>query len=80
MGLKNKNSTGWDEVPPVILKTCVRDISCVLSVIFNKCMELCEFPKVLKKAVIVPIYKKDCHKDISNYRPISLLSVFSKIF
>ena len=38
------------------------------------------FPNILKKAVIKPIYKKDDKNDISNYRPISLLPVISKIF
>ena len=38
------------------------------------------FPDVFKLAKVKPIYKKDDHSDVSNYRPISILSVFSKIF
>ena len=34
----------------------------------------------MKRAIIRPIHKKNCTEDISNYRPISILSVISKIF
>lgn len=38
------------------------------------------FPETLKVAKVYPIYKGKDSSDISNYRPISVLSVFSKIF
>ena len=36
--------------------------------------------KSLKTAKLVPIHKEGCKTDVSNYRPISLLSCFSKIY
>jgi hypothetical protein len=36
-------------------------------------------PVQLKIAKVVPVFKSDCKEDLNNYRPISLLSVFSKI-
>jgi hypothetical protein len=33
----------------------------------------------LKYSIIKPLYKKGNKKDVSNYRPISLLTSFSKI-
>ena len=36
-------------------------------------------PDKLKIARVIPVYKKCARDDISNYRPISLLSVFNKI-
>ena len=39
-----------------------------------------QFPKELKRAKIVPIYKKKLKTDPGNYRPVSILSIISKIF
>ena len=36
------------------------------------------FPSVLKTAKVVPVFKKDCKLDYSNYHPISLLSNIEK--
>jgi hypothetical protein len=38
------------------------------------------FPERLKYAVIKPIFKNGDRKDVSNYRPISLLPALSKVF
>ena len=38
------------------------------------------FPDELKLADVIPIFKKGCTHDKSNYRPISLLPVVSKVF
>ncbi len=36
-------------------------------------------PDKLKEAMITPVYKSDDHKSFGNYRPISILPIFSKI-
>ena len=38
------------------------------------------FPKILKAAIVSPVYKKDDPQKLDNYRPITTLPVFSKIF
>ena len=38
-----------------------------------------KYPSKLKHAKIIPVYKGDDDTDPSNYRPISLLSVFNRI-
>ena len=55
-------------------------ISPLISVIINKCISEGVFPKSLKSAEVIPIFKKGNKSEISNYRPISLLPPLSKIF
>ena len=66
---------------PRILKILSPIISPVLTNLFNKCIKDGYFPKELKIAKIIPLYKnKGSISEFCNYRPISMLSVFSKIF
>ncbi len=51
-----------------------------LSIIFNKAIELGVFPHILKVAKVIPIHKGESKMVASNYRPISLLPIFGKIF
>ena len=55
-------------------------ISPVIAYIINKCIEQGVFPNQLKSAEVIPVFKKGDKLQITNYRPISLLSPFSKIF
>jgi Notch-like protein len=77
--LKWKNSKGYDEVPLNILKISTPFISSPLVYICNKSLSLDIFPTQLKYSQINPIFRKD-QTVMSNYRPLSLLTSFSKIF
>ena len=55
-------------------------ISPVLCKILNLCIVKGEFPDDMKIAEVVPRYKRSDLLECSNYRPISLLSNFAKIF
>ena len=46
----------------------------------NICFKAGIFPDILKLAKVTPLHKKESKLDFLNYRPISLLSVFSKIY
>jgi hypothetical protein len=72
--LKTKNSAGYDEISTRLLK-----ISSPLTHICNKSISFGIFPDCLKYAVVKPLFKKGNRSSISNYRPTSMLSSFSKV-
>ena len=80
LSLKNGESTGPFSIPVKLLKLLNPYISKPLAQIFNESITLGIFPDKLKQAKVIPIHKKGSPTDPSNYRPISLLSVFSKMF
>ena len=50
-----------------------------LATIINSILSTGIFPSKLKEAKVIPLYKSADHSSFSNYRPISLLNIFSKI-
>jgi Notch-like protein len=78
--LKMKNSYGYDEPPPRILKMSLPYITSPLIYLCNKTMSSGIFPTWLKFSQVAPIFKKGDKDKLTNYRPISLLTLFSKIF
>jgi len=78
--LKQKNSSDYNEITSKTIKSCASLISIPLSYIYNYSLHTVIFPDCLKMAVVKPLYKKGDKFEISNYRPISLLPTFAKIF
>ena len=77
--MKNKKSSGTDNLSSQLLKTCIWSILTPLTDIFNASLMTGIFPDKLKIAKIIPIFKKGDQSQYSNYRPIALLSNLSKI-
>jgi hypothetical protein len=78
--LKSKNSHGYDEVPTKLLKISAACICSPLTCICNTSIQSQIFPDRLKYSIIKPLYKKGDKMNIANYRPISLLTSFLKVF
>ena len=78
--IKLSKSKGHDGVSTELLKLINNDISNCITLIINQSLTSCIYPDSLKVAKVTPIYKKDNNKIISNYRPISVLPVISKVF
>jgi len=76
--LKNKKCS-VDNLPPVLMKRISNIIAPVLCFLINLSISSSVFPECLKFAKVVPIFKGGDSTDVSNYRPISVLSIFSKI-
>jgi hypothetical protein len=77
--LKNKFTSGYDDVPDAIVKQCIEVLKKPLTDIFNESLESGIFPEQLKVEKVISIHKKGDTRNINNYRPIALLSVFSKL-
>jgi len=72
-----KNSSGCDEISIKILKISSPCISSPLNCIYNEILSMGVFPNWLK--YIKPLHKSDNKHDVSNFRPVSLLTSYSKI-
>ena len=77
---ESKCSTGHDDIPMTILKSCIANICNPLSLIINSSFSDAQFPDSLKIARVCPVYKAGDKTDVSNYRQISLLTSFSNFF
>jgi hypothetical protein len=77
--LKCTNSYGYDEISSRIRKVSTPYILNPLIFIFNKILSTGIFPDRLKYSEVKPLYKKGEKRQVSKYRPISLLTTFSKI-
>jgi hypothetical protein len=77
--MNNSHSRGYDEISTMILKQCSLEVSSVLANIYNQSLTQGVFPDQLKLAKLIPIFKTGDKLKISNYRPISILSPFSKL-
>ena len=77
--LSPSKACGPYSIPIVLLKTLKNFISYPLEVLFNFSFTSGTVPNQFKIARVTPIHKKGSVFDVSNYRPISLLSIFNKI-
>ena len=78
--LDSKKSGDIYNITPDIVKLSNQVVAQCLSIIFNRCIREGKFPDALKKAKIIPLHKGDSVLSVANYRPISLLPIFSKVF
>lgn len=77
--LKDCKSPGSDGIPGSLLSRTADLISPSLTSLFNKSLKTGVFPKVMKIAHISPLFKGGDKSSPSNYRPISLLPILSKV-
>ena len=68
-------------IPAVVLKICEPELSYILAELFNKCLKESCFPDCWKVSSVVPVFKNVGDMSTAkNCRPVSLLSVVSKVF
>lgn len=62
-----------------LIKQTIKSFVKPFTALVNKCLVQGKFPHVLKVTRVLPVFKKGKKDDLGNYRPISLVPVFSKI-
>ena len=78
--MKSSTSKGHDGISSELLKLITSDVSKCITTIINQSLTSGIFPNSLKIAKVTTIFKKGNNNLITNYRPISVLPVISKIF
>ena len=79
--LDSSKPSGSDYIPVVVLKNCEPELSHILAELFNKCLKESCFPECWKVSSLVPVFRNVGERSTAkNSRPVSLLSVVSKIF
>ena len=77
--LNSNKSPGPDTISPRVLKEAKHELAKPLTLLFNKSLRTGTVPDKWKLANVTPIHKKGSKSTPSNYRPISLTSVVSKM-
>ena len=77
--LNSSKSFGPFSIPVKLLKILKEYLAKPLEILYNCLFATGVVPKSFKLVRVIPISKKGCQMCVSNYRPISLLSIFNKI-
>ena len=78
--LDTNKSIGKDQIPASFIKIAFDILDEPLTKIFNRSISKNKFCEEAKTAIIPPIFKKDDRTLKENYRPVSILTTFGKIF
>ena len=81
--LKNINirkATGFDNIPGKILRVASSELSSPMTRLFHISISSSSFPDIMKCAELCPQFKNDDNMKRENYRPVSILTAFSKIY
>ena len=78
--LKVNKAIGPNSISPAILRNFKKELSELLCLIVNLSFSEGIFPDPLKRAKVIPIYKKEDPLNCNNFKLISLLSNISEVF
>lgn len=70
---------GLDNIPPRLIKDGAAQIAVPLTALINRSLYSGIFPTTEKEAKISPVHKNESKSVLDNYRPISVLNIFSKV-
>jgi hypothetical protein len=77
--LNPNKASGPDQISPRLLKELHQEVTPILTHIFQILLKTGIVPEDWKHAIIAPVYKKSPKCKLSNYRPISITCIASKL-
>ena len=77
--MPKKTSSDLHNISNQLIKFINPSVCETFAKLINRCFDEGHFPRTLKIANVIPLYKNGNENEIGNYRPISLLPVISKI-
>lgn len=81
--LKNldpNKGAGPDGIPAYFVSQLAVPLHVPLTLIFNKSLSLGVFPSEWQIGSVIPVFKSGAKNDVTNYRQITILDVFAKVF
>ena len=80
LSLSANKACGVDNIMNEYFKNAVHILTESIKILFNKILYTGTFPSQWTTGLVVPIYKKGDADDTNNYRGITLISCFAKLF
>ncbi|KAK4324575.1 hypothetical protein Pmani_004786 [Petrolisthes manimaculis] len=77
--LEEVKAVGPDGVSPRVLRRCSKELTSPLTKLFRAILHHNQWPRLWKTSHVVPVHKKGSRSEVTNYQPVSLLSVISKV-
>ena len=78
--LNPQKAHGYDDISIRMIKICDKSLLKPLIILFKNSTKSSHYPDIWKRSNIIPVHKKNDKQLVINYRPISLLPIFGKIF
>ena len=80
IGLDANKAHGTDDISVNMIKLCAKDLCAPVKLIFNNILVTGIYPDQWKMTNVTSVREKDNKQITNNYRPISLLPIFAKVF
>ena len=77
--LNVSKSTGLDDLPARFIRDGASVLTSPITFIINQSILTETVPSTMKQARVKPLFKKNSPLDVGNYRPVSILSIVSKV-
>lgn len=73
-------TSGADQIPTILVRECAEGCAYSLTLLYNLILQKSSFLCVWKISMIVPVFRSGDRDGTTNYRPISILHDFAKVF